>query len=153
MRLSTKYLAAAMFLLAGLSVEAQETYSINGTAGQVADLRQYVLGINRNTCARLQLTAACTQAQACTAASAPGGASCTAAQARNANARIWPDTLAGREEFVTFQWIAPHFQEAKSGLPAQGYGGYCNWWTAQNQTTKDAECTKAGLPTGCSICP
>ena len=153
MRLTTKYLAAAGFALLCLPAQAQESYSISGTAGQVADLRQYVLGINRNTCARLQLTAACTQAQACTAASAPGGASCTAAQARAANARIWPDTLAGREEFVTFVWIVPHFQEAKSGLPSQGYGGYCNWWTAQNQTTKDAECTKAGLPTGCSICP
>lgn len=145
--------AVAVFVLAGLSVQAQETYSIAGTVGQVSDLRQYVLGINRNTCARLQQVAACTQAQACTAAGAQGGASCTAAQARSANARIWPDTLAGREEFLLNVWIAPRFQEAKSGLPAQGYGGYCNWWTAQNQTTKDAECSKAGLPTGCSICP
>ena len=153
MRLTMRYLLAAAFALVTLPAFGQESYSISGTAGQVADLRQYVLGINRNTCARLQQVAACTQAQACTAANAAGGASCSAAQARNANARIWPDTLAGREEFVTFQWIAPHFQEAKSGLPAQGYGGYCNWWTAQNQTTKDAECTKAGLPTGCSICP
>lgn len=148
-----KLVALAVFLLAGFEVEAQETYTINGSAGQVADLRQYVLAINRGQCRRLALAITCTQAQACTAANAPGGASCTAAQARGAGARIWPDTQAGREEFVTFQWIAPHFIEAKSSLPALAAPDYCGWWSAQNQTTKDAECTKIGAPTGCSICP
>ena len=136
----------------GSVAAAQETYSIAGTAGQVADLRQHTLALNRSTCARLQQAATCTQAQACTAANAPGGSSCTAAQARNASARIWPDTQAGREEFVTFQWVAPRFMEAKAALPSQTIGDYCNWWAVQNQTTKDAECTKIGAPTGCSIC-
>lgn len=132
--------------------ESQETYSIAANASQHADLRQHVLGVNRSTCRRLQLVPTCTQAQACTAAQAPGGASCTAAQARGANARIWPDSQAGREEYVTFVWVAPHFVEARATLPNQGMGDYCIWWATQNQTTRDAECAKVGAPAGCSIC-
>lgn len=146
-------LAVLAFVLVGAGVEAQETYSLAATSVQVADLRQYVLAINRGQCRRLGLAITCTQAQACTAANAPGGASCTAAQARNSGARIWPDTQAGREEFVTFQWTAPRFLEARASLPALAAPDYCAWWNAQNQTTKDAECTKIGAPTGCAICP
>lgn len=147
-------LFALMFVFAG-AVEAQETYSLSASAGQVADLRQYVLAINRGTCRRLAAAGglACNQAQACTAANAPGGSGCSATQARNAGCRIWPDTQAGREEFVTFQWNAPRFLEAKASLPSLAAPDYCDWWGAQNQTTKDAECTKIGAPTGCSICP
>lgn len=148
-----KILAIAAFLLSGLAVEAQETDSLSATAGQVADLRQYVLSINRGQCRRLGLAITCTQAQACTAANAPGGASCTAAQARNAGARIWPDTQLGREEFVLWQWNVPRFQEARASLPALAGPDYCAWWTLQNQATKDAECAKIGAPNGCSICP
>ncbi len=149
-----KFVALAILgLLIAAGAEAQETYTINANATQAADLRQYELSINRGQCRRLGLAVTCTQAQACTAANAPGGASCTAAQARGAGARIWPDTQAGREEFVTFQWVAGHFLEARASLPTLAGPDYCGWWTAQNQTTKDAECTKIGAPTGCSICP
>lgn len=153
MRLTMKYLLAVVLGLLALPALSQETYTLSASANQVADLRQYQLSINRGQCRRLGLALTCTQAQACTSANAPGGASCTAGQARNAGVRIWPDTQAGREEFVTFQWVAGHFLEARSSLPALAAPDYCAWWTAQNQTTKDAECTKIGAPAGCSICP
>src|SRR5690349_13440752 len=142
--------AAAALLSIAAPAEAQESYTASATVGQVADFRQYVLAINRGTCRKYSLAATCTQAQACTAANAAGGASCTAAQARAASARIWPDTQAGREEFMTFVWLVPKFNEAKSSLPSQANADYCAWWSASNQTTKDAECSKIGAPNGCS---
>lgn len=144
--------------LAGLSLPlaAQETYSLPANAGQTAIIRQYVLGVNRATCSRLQLAVSCTQAEACTASgfpAVPGGASCTAGNATVAGRRIYPDTLAGREEFIQIVWVLPRFTEAGTSIPQQGYNGYCIWWATQNQTTRNAECAKASMPNECSICP
>lgn len=152
MRLRNIVPAIVIVAAAGVA-SAQETYSVAATVGQTADLRQYVLSQNRRTCQRQLLAVTCTQAQACTSANVAGGVSCTNAAARAANVRIWPDTLAGREEFVVFFWLAPLFGQAKATLPTLAAPDYCIWWTAQNQTTRDAECTKIGAPTGCSICP
>lgn len=148
-------IVALGFVIAAFAGTAasQETYSVAASVGQTADLRQFVLSKNRRTCQAQGLAVTCTQAQACTSANAAGGASCTAAQARAANVRIWPDTQAGREEFVIFFWLAPLFSQAKASLPTLAAPDYCAWWTLQNQTTRDTECTKIGAPTGCSICP
>lgn len=143
---------AVLLCLAG-GAAAQESYSTTATAQQVSDLRQHVLALNRVTCRRLQLTAACSQAQACVAANAAGGASCTAAQARAANVRIWPDAQAGREEFIMWTWIVPRMLEARAALAGLTIADYCVWWDSQNQTTKDAECAKIGAPASCFVCP
>lgn len=52
--------------------------------------------------------------------------------AGSANARIFPLTQAGREEYVRASKAA-----------------YCNWFNVQTQAAKDAECTKVGLLVGC----
>lgn len=147
-----KLLIVLAVLVAPLAA-AQETYSISASAGQVSDLTAIVTGANLATC-RLWVpaTPACTQAQACTAANAPGGASCTAAQARGVNARIFPQTQAGREEFVTFQIAAPNFISMKATLPQQTRPAYCTWFNLQAQGTQDSECSKIGLSAGCQ-CP
>ena len=135
------------------SVWAQETYSISANAAQVTDLTSEVRVSNEQTCSRFNLAFTCTQAQACTAAAAPGGSACTAAQARGANARVFPQTQAGREEFVTFVIAAPEFTSRKSGVISWDQQTFCTTWRAGTQTQKDAMCTAGGLSAGCTLCP
>src|SRR5687767_9696001 len=90
----------AFVLLAGPASAQVETYAVPGSAANVATLTSVISFRNRETCERWSLATTCTQAQACTAANAIGGSSCTAANARAANARIFPLTQAGREEYV-----------------------------------------------------
>lgn len=156
-----KLAAFAVLLLAGLPLKAQETYCSTANANQAADVRLHVLGVNRETCERLVPLSGpsfnCTQAAACTAANAAGGSGCSPAQARQASARIWPDSQAGREEFQSFEWDLPQFVTARASLPQRGYTAYCRWWSTATQVQREADCTKANLPiTGtiqaCSIC-
>ena len=79
--------------------QAQEAYTVNATAGQVTRLTKAVTIQNRQTCAASGFPASCTQAQVCVQANAGGGAACTAGQARAANVRIYPNTLAGCATF------------------------------------------------------
>ena len=134
------------------SAWAQETYSISATAAQVADVTSMVRVQNEQVCFKFNLALTCTQAQACTAAAAPGGSACTAAQARGANARIFPQTLAGREEFVTFGIAAPRFTALKGEIVSWDQQRFCIDWNASTQTEKDAICTGSGLATGCQLC-
>lgn len=145
-----------VLILLAAPAAAQETYSIAATAGQVADLASIVAGFNQGRCKALNLATNCTQAQACVAANAAGGASCTAAQARAAGARIYGNSQSEREDYVLRELVQPEFVARKSSLFAQGQTAYCLWWDAQNQTTKDAELTKIGFPTfptGLTACP
>lgn len=147
-------IAALTLVLLGSLAQAQENYTIAGTAGQVTDLADGIVATNIKTCKRLVpgTPVGCTQAAACTAANAAGGASCTAAQARAANARIWIGTTqAGREEFVTFVFVAPHFQDLKATVaPAAQYQA-CLKWQTDNTTAKNSSCTAAGLAAGCTL--
>jgi hypothetical protein len=131
-------------------VSAQETYSLSATANQVSLHDRDRASSNRQACTRLGLSSTCTQAQACTAANAAGGASCTAAQARAANARIYPATQAGREEFLTFSIVAPEFQRRVKGAAADEQNAAKAWFLAQSQAVRDAECAKWGVAAGCN---
>ena len=141
-------LALALLFLAD-AAQAQETYSVSASAGQVASHERDRASRARATCLRLGQAVGCTQAQACTAANAAGGASCTAAQARAADARIYPATQAGREEFLTFSIIVPEFLSRIANAASSERAAAGVWFNAQNQTTKDAECVKWGLAAGC----
>ena len=131
---------------------AQETYSLAATAGQVTNLSLIAAGQNERVCKRLALAITCTQAQACTAANAPGGSSCTAAQARGVDARIYPATQAGREEYVLFKIAGPSFTTQLQDLGSQHQSTFCEWFIAQSQGGQDTVCTNAGLPASCRIC-
>jgi hypothetical protein len=149
-----RVIALGFLLFLPAIVSGQESYTLSATANQVTNLTAAVASLNQDLCEKYELTAAnCTQAQVCTAANIPGGAACSPAQARAANVRIWPNTQAGREEFVTFYLVAPRFQDLIAGTVGANRGRYCKWWGLQDQTTKDAECSKVGQPPGCSICP
>ena len=157
-----KLLLALMFLAAPWAA-AQETYTLNATAGQVADLTTIVGNENFQVCDKVGLAAGCTQAQACTSATPPLSSSCTAAEARGAGVRIYAQTQAGRDEFVTFRVAAPKFQELRAGVSSFSHKKQCDFWATAPRAgatgSRDAMCAAAGLPTsvsapaGCELCP
>lgn len=148
-----KWILSLGFVLGGVSISsAQETYSLSANATQVTNLTAIVSTSNSQTCLRLTAIESCTQAAACTAAGAVGGASCTAAQARTANARIYPATLAGREEYVTFVWVVPQFLAAVEVPSVFEQERMCLNWQTMTTTQRNTLCTAALRPTGCRLC-
>lgn len=147
-----KLLFALTFLGFCGFVEAQEVYTLNANAAQVVQLDRNRAARNRQTCSRYALTLTCTQAQVCTAATAPGGAACTPVQARGANVRIYPATQVGREEFLAFDLVLPEFLQRVADAASDEKKSACSWFALQTQPTKDAECSKWGLDAGCNPC-
>lgn len=143
-------LAVVFTLCLGHESIAQEAYTLNASAGNVTTLTDVISFFNAQTCQGFSLAPNCTQAQACTAANAAGGAGCTAAQARAASARIWPSTQAGREEFTTFQIAAPKFLDLVGSVAAAKKATFSTAFAALSQVNRDSICTTLGLPAGCS---
>lgn len=134
-------------------VQAQETYSLPASAGNVVTLNEVITFYNGETCARYSLALTCTQAQACTSAVAPGGASCTAAQARNAGVRIYALTQAGREEFVTFVIAAPEFfRLADSVQKAAQRKLFCDAWAVASGANQGTCRTAISAPANSNPC-
>ncbi len=142
-------------LLAAVVAESQETYSVGpASAAQVTTLTTVTSALNRETCLRYSLAAACTQAQVCTAAGAAGGSGCTAAQARTAGVRIWPATFAGREEFTTFGIALPGFNALVAAQNTETRRIFCDGWLAANTTARNNACSALSLSAGCDpVCP
>lgn len=102
--------AALLMGLAGIA-QAQETYTftLGGSAENTKAAKQTQVGMvnlgriqqNADVCKRGNLGPTCTQAQACVALGVLGGADCTAADALAADARIFADSLAGRQGFIS----------------------------------------------------
>lgn len=132
-------LLVVTLLIVAASSEAQETYSLPASAGNVTTLTEIITYANGNVCASLNLARTCTQAQACTAASVTGGASCTAANARAAKVRIYPLTTAGREEYSQFEIAQPRFNELAASLqPVSQNFDFCTAWTAASTANKNS---------------
>jgi hypothetical protein len=146
--------AVIAILLAPTLLCAQETYSLPANATQVQKVDRARVRQNTATCGRFALAPTCTQAQACVSAEASGGASCTAAQARNANAEIFANSQAGREAFLQDR-IRKDIQDFVQAAASEDQAGFCNWWkNAATQVQKDAVCTASvpPLPAGCEVC-
>jgi hypothetical protein len=134
---------------AGLA-SAQETYSIalGGTAENTKSAKQTQVGMvnlgrlqwNEDVCKAGSLPATCTQAQACSALNVAGGASCTAAAAMAADARIFPDSQAGREGFIANVMI-------KKVSPT-----YLSEQVVRDKAKADAFCASAGAVALESFC-
>jgi len=148
-----KVLIALALVFAAVPALAQETYSIAATAPQVTRVDRARLKQNSNTCSRLLLATGCTQAQACVAANAVGGASCTQAQARARNAEIFAATQPGRESFV-FSTVVDKVQEFTATAAVDDLVATRIWWTTlATRAQKDAICTAQtpSLGNGCEI--
>lgn len=141
-----------LFILISVPAAAQEAYTVNATAGQVTRLTKAVTIQNRQTCASQGFGPLCTQGQICVQVNAAGGNSCNPAQARAANVRIYPNTLAGREEFVTFALVVPAFQQLMGTAVMTDQQDFCAAFKAAAQGVKDATCATYGLPAACEPC-
>ena len=145
-------------LLAAASVQAQETYSV--TLGGITTNRNSFVGqvelgrvqVNSDVCTNKGLPADCTQAQACVAYGVTGGSSCTAADALAAEARIYANTLAGRESFVANQVVRFRLSMYLTEQIRREAATFTTWCKSANQTALNAVCTAAGLPNGCYPC-
>lgn len=134
--------------------QAQESYTIPANATNVTTLTGVITAKNGDQCNRAGLPRTCTQAQLCTAKGVAGGASCTAVQARTADARIFPLTQAGREEFTTHAIAAPRFAELVAEVAADQKRDFCERWAASTQTAKNNACAAFGAAAGCDPgCP
>ena len=156
-----KKLILAALLVAFASVaSAQETYSI--TVGGTTTNRNSIVGQvelgrtqhNTDVCRRSTppLADTCTQAQACVALGVVGGASCTAANALAAEARIYAGTLAGREAFVTNELIRFRVPIYLLEQISREAAVYKTWCQSANQASLNVVCAAAGLPNGCYPC-
>lgn len=139
---------------------APEVYTLNAGSTNVGNLIQVIRAKNEKLCSNLHRQAGtnpwtpawtCTQAQACTVASAPGGASCTAAQARGANVRVWLQTEAGHQEYVMFQIVLPAFNDQVEALPSWEQRQQCIAFNAGDQNAKDQMCINAGRVAPCRL--
>ena len=119
MKTLLRLIVGVAFALASVTASAQESHVIPVSLANIAKENSIINGKNAKTCQRLSLAIGCTQAQACTAASAAGGASCTAAQARAAKARIWLLTQPGREEYTIFGIVEPAFDDQVAAVPGE----------------------------------
>lgn len=139
------------FLVLAPFAQAQETYSLPATAGNVASLSSQITVRNALVCLSKGAVggATCTQAQACTAYSAPGGSGCTAAQARTVNARIYPLTQPGREEYLIFEIALGKFIDNDAAVPALKSQILLLQLPAVTTPNKDAACVSLGLAAGC----
>ena len=146
-----KKLWAVLVLLAAPAM-AQETYEIPAAAGNVTELAVIVGIHNRDICVLYGQAASCTQAEACSASGAPGGASCTPAQARAANVRIFPATFAGRQEFVIFQITAPAFFAMRAAIITSTQQAQCAFWTTATAEQRNTICQAFGFSPGCILC-
>lgn len=149
-------IVVALLVLVGLAgvspASAQETYSVGPvSAGNVQTLTDLITYTNAKLC--LTVTPAsgisCTQAQVCTAMNLLGGASCTAATARAANARIWPNTQAGREEYVTWEIASKRFDDLAAGLDNLKENVRKLQFPLLTTTAKNNACAAMSLPAGC----
>jgi hypothetical protein len=153
-----KKVLLGLILLAPLPALAQETYSIPATAAQAARVERQRVRQNAMTCKRFNLAPTCTQAQACVAAGAAGGAACTALQARatTPSSEMFPATLAGRESMIIFAIVVPHFNDFLTQDIADDSAAYCIWWkdAATTRAAKDIDCNKTTPPRGnnCELC-
>jgi hypothetical protein len=153
---------SAMF--AGL-VHAAIALTVNLNDTYQARLEEDLVRSNRETCRRLWRKVVvenggaapwtprgtCTQAQACAAAGAAGGASCTNQQADEANARIFPATQNGREALaqVLLREVIDERRAQRDGKDLRQ--GACDWWETQTLSVRQNECLKYGAPQSCDL--
>lgn len=138
-----------LLLFAG-GASAQEAYTLNlgGNAENTKAAKQTQVGMvnlgrlqwNEDVCKAGSLPATCTQAQACAALNVAGGASCSAAAALAADARIYPDSVAGREGFIVNVMV-------KKVSPT-----YLSEQVVRDKAKADAFCASAGAVALESFC-
>lgn len=117
-------------LLFALPASAQESYSLNATAPQVAIVDAGRLAHNVDVCERNGLPGNCTQAQVDAAPDPKQGGT------------VFPDSLAGRQAYLRSLLVAALPRVSKDALRKYR-------WAGLTQTQRDAYCSSLGESAGC----
>jgi len=148
----------SVLLLFAVSASAQETYSI--TINLPANVAKLDIGrqlANRALLNRFGLASNATQADVCAASLAQtgqptSGSACTLVEANGLGIRIFPNTLAGRELFISQNLIKAEldvFARQRAKLDFANLQTFCKTAT---QPQIDGVCTATGLSAGCGVC-
>ena len=131
----------ALIVLWASPALAQESYTLNATAGQVTNfINPGRVTHNETQCNAAGLPFTCTEVQI---QAVPGFES----------TRIYPDSLAGREDWIIDVVIGPRVPELRSTNDAWDQQKAELNWCAGDQTFKDAGCAALGLAAGCQLYP
>lgn len=117
-------------LLFALPASAQESYSLNATAPQVAIVDAGRLAHNVDVCERNGLPGNCTQAQVDAAPDPKQGGT------------VFPDSLAGRQAYLRSLLVAALPRVSKDALRKYR-------WAGLTQAQRDAYCSSLGESAGC----
>ena len=135
-----------------------ETYSVTiNTAANVAKLDVGRQLANQALLTRFSLPSNATQADVCAASLAQtgqpaSGSACTIVEANGLGIRLFPNTQAGRELFITLNLIRAElevFARQKAKLDFASLQSFCRTAT---QPQIDGVCTATGLSAGCGVC-
>lgn len=153
-----KNLLKLLCILLAVSASAQETYSV--TISLPANVAKLDIGrqlANQALLTRFALPSNATQADVCAASLAQtgqpaSGSACTLVEANNLGIRIFPNTLAGRELFISQNLIKAEldvFARQRAKLDFAAMQTFCKTAT---QPQIDGVCTATGLSAGCGVC-
>lgn len=138
MRLSLLLILVAFALIAP-SAQAQETYSVDVTAAQQADIDWDRVRYNGDLCESGGLPRTCTQAQL---RAVPG----------HESDNIYADSLAGRQNFLKKIWILDKLGDVRVERGRRDTRAFCVWWDGLSQGDKNSNCVAFGLTSGCELC-
>jgi hypothetical protein len=138
-RIVLALIAVLAFFALPRSSSAQETYTINATVAQAADIEWDRVRYNGDLCEGGGLPRSCSQAQL---RAVPGH------EADN----IYPNSEAGRGNFLKQIWIVDRLILVRVERNRRDTSAFCVWWTSLAQGAKDTNCVTFGLTAGCELC-
>ena len=133
-----KALVAILILWAGPAL-AQESYTLNATAGNITNfIDPGRVSYNEQACNAAALPLTCTEAQ-------------LQAVEGHETDRIYPDSQAGRQDYVVQVILQPRIPEIRNDMRRWDRIKAQLAWAGFNRTQKDAVCSALGLPAGCEL--
>lgn len=134
-------LLIGLALLVPTIVQAQESYTLNATAGQVSNLIDPGrVTHNERSCYNAGLAITCTEAQL---QAVPGFET----------TKIYPDSQQGRQDYIIDIVIGPRIPELKTERQGWDSTKAKINFDALDTTGKNAVCSALSLPNGCDPFP
>lgn len=129
----------AVLIVFAVPAVAQETYSIPATANQASIVDRARILTNRRSCTSIGLPKTCTQADVDILAPAPAVV-------------VYPDSLAGRTGLLK-GILVRNIKAMLDAILAQERIDFCDWFeVTATEGQRNAVCSAAGLPNGCTMC-
>jgi hypothetical protein len=138
-RIVLALIAVLAFFALPRAARAQETYSIDVSASQQADIEWDRVRYNGDMCVSGALPRTCTEAQL---RAVPG----------HETDNIYANTTTGRQNFLKKIWILDRLAEVRVERGRRDTRAFCLWWAGLGQAAKDTQCAAFSLAAGCELC-